>query len=392
MPMWEQLKGKQKTLLKNVPYGASCGSCCQGNLSKFLSKNTLDCLSQPGFNLVSGKETKTENKQDNMVVKPIGKRERNKLQDKASAREEYLSCRSNQGFSISVYCSSSGGTRYFTQMGERKVSCFSYWVDGVTNHLSFGKPSISVLWSFMKRKLIKIINKIIFHFLFWSVILVRSRTISVIITGLIRCFLYSFVSSSSLLPFLFSFLLFLIINLNGFIKCLGPNSGTLHSWQENTHILSCKSIYIMSPCPGQPRPCTLHIPSLQHHSLKGSFVPGARVDVWVGALIDWDDDMFWSSGPTLSILIITVWEWSTVLECTSVDLLQPCETPCLGWAFSTHSVWRAGWPSWTNTWDQITGTCKREEEELWPSEMAPKSSHARLKQVYTTGFKNLFLT
>lgn len=76
MPMWEQLKGKQKTLLKNVPYRASCGSCCQGNPSKFLSKNTLNCLSQPGFNLVSGKETKTENKQDNMVVKPIGERER----------------------------------------------------------------------------------------------------------------------------------------------------------------------------------------------------------------------------------------------------------------------------------------------------------------------------
>lgn len=155
----------------------------------------------------------------------------------------------------------------------------------------------------------------------------------------------------------------------------------------------------MSPCPGQPRPCTLHIPSLQHHSLKGSFVPGARVDVWVGALralcawlIDCDDDIFWSSGPTLSILIIIVWECSTVLECTSVDLLQPRETPCLGWAFSTHSVWRAGWPSWTNTWDQITGTCKRQEEELWPSEMAPKSSPARLKQVYTTGFKKLFLT
>lgn len=117
------------------------------------------------------------------------------------------------------------------------MSCFSYWVDGVTNHLSFGKLPISVLWSFMKRKLIKIINKIIFHFLFWSVILAQRETISVIITGLIRCLLYSFLSSSSLLSFLFSFLLCLILNLNGFIKCLGPNFSTLQSWQENRHII-----------------------------------------------------------------------------------------------------------------------------------------------------------
>lgn len=103
--------------------------------------------------------------------------------------------------------------------------------------ISFGKLLISVLWSFMKRKLIKIINKIIFHFLFWSVILAQRGTISVIITGLIRCLLYSFLSSSSLLSFLFSFLLCLILNLNGFIKRLGPNFGTLQSWQENRHIL-----------------------------------------------------------------------------------------------------------------------------------------------------------
>lgn len=130
MPTWEQLKGKQKASLKNLPFWASCSSCCQGNLSKFLSNNTLNCLSQPGFNLVSGKGTKTENKQDNMVVKPIGQREKNKLQDKASAREEYLSFRSNQGFSISVYCSLSGGTRYFRQMRERIGLLFqllSWW-------------------------------------------------------------------------------------------------------------------------------------------------------------------------------------------------------------------------------------------------------------------------
>lgn len=130
MSTQERLKGKQKTSLKNVPYWASCGSCCQGNPSKFLSENTLNCLSQPGFNLVLGKETKTENKQDNMLVKPIGEREENKLQDKASASEEYLSFRSNQGFSISVYCSSSGGTRYFRQMGERIGLLFqllSWW-------------------------------------------------------------------------------------------------------------------------------------------------------------------------------------------------------------------------------------------------------------------------
>lgn len=59
-----------------------------------------------------------------------GERERNKLKDKASASEEYLSFRSNQGFSISVYCSSSGGTRYFRQMGERIGLLFqllSWW-------------------------------------------------------------------------------------------------------------------------------------------------------------------------------------------------------------------------------------------------------------------------
>lgn len=136
----------------------------------------------------------------------------------------------------------------------------------------------------MKRKLIKIINKIIFHFLFWSVILAWRGTISVIITSLIRCLLYNFLSSFSLLPFLFSFLLFLIINLNDFIKYLGPDSGTLPSWQENRHILMLQKHLYYEPMPWPAQTLTLHIPPLQHHSLKGSFIPRARVDVYLGAL------------------------------------------------------------------------------------------------------------
>lgn len=68
---------------------------------------------------------------------------------------------------------------------------------------------------------------------------------------------------------------------------------------------------------------TLHTSYLspQHHSLKGSFVPGTRGDAWVGALkalcpwlIDCYDHIFGSSGPTLSILIIIV---SNALECAA---------------------------------------------------------------------------
>lgn len=44
--------------------------------------------------------------------------------------------------------------------------------------------------------------------------------------------------------------------------------------------------------------------------------------------------MIWSSGPTLSILIILAWKYSTALECSSVDTPQPHETPYLSWAFS----------------------------------------------------------
>lgn len=44
----------------------------------------------------------------------------------------------------------------------------------------------------------------------------------------------------------------------------------------------------------------------------------------------------------------------------------------LGWAFSTTSDWGAGWPRWM-------------------SEVVPKRSHAKLNQVYNTGFKGLFL-
>lgn len=67
--------------------------------------------------------------QDNTVVLIAG-REKNKIQDIASARIECISFRSNQGFSISLYFSSNGGTRYFWQMEERIGLLFqllSWW-------------------------------------------------------------------------------------------------------------------------------------------------------------------------------------------------------------------------------------------------------------------------
>lgn len=117
-------------------------------------------------------------------------------------------------------------------------------------------------------------------------------------------------------PIFFSFF-FLIINLNSFIKCLGPNSGTLQIWHENRlqNHRYCEPV----SCPAQ----TLHTshPPPQHHSLKGSFVPGSRGNARVGALkalcarlTDCDDHTFRSSGPTLSILIIIV---SSALEGTA---------------------------------------------------------------------------
>lgn len=154
----------------------------------------------------------------------------------------------------------------------------------------------------------------------------------------------------------------------------------------------------MSPCPGQSRPYTFHIPPLQHHSLKGSFIPGAGVNAWVEALramrawlIKCDDHIFSSSGPTLSILIIIAWKCSTALECTSVDPLQPHETQHLGWAGSAPSVSGAGWPKWTNTWDQTTAICKGQAKRRWTSEAAPKNCCFRLNKACTTHFKWLFV-
>lgn len=190
----------------------------------------------------------------------------------------------------------------------------------------------------MKRKLIKIINKIIFHFLFWSVILAQRGTISVIITGLIRCLLYSFLSSSPLLTFLFSFLLCLILNLNGFIKCLGPNFGTLQSWQENRHILMLQKYLYYKPR-SQPAQ-TLHTLSLLHCIIpwrghlfqKQEFMHG--LGRWEPCVYCLQSAMIWSLGPTLSILIIIVWKHSTALECSSVDTAQSHEMPYLSWAFT----------------------------------------------------------
>lgn len=60
-----------------MPHWASFGSCCQGNLSKFFSDISLNCLSKSGFNLVSGKGTKIENKPDNKVVLIAGREKKN---------------------------------------------------------------------------------------------------------------------------------------------------------------------------------------------------------------------------------------------------------------------------------------------------------------------------
>jgi len=46
-------------------------------------------------------------------------------------------------------------------------------------------------------------------------------------------------------------------------------------------------------------------------------------------LIYCNDHISWSFGPIHSILFIIVWECSTILECTSVDALQPRQTPHL---------------------------------------------------------------
>lgn len=137
MFLCEQLGGKQKPAVS-------------GSL---VAKEThTDSWAAPGLNLLWGKETKMENKQDNMTGKPAGEREKNKRKDKASASEEYLSFRSNQGFSISAYCSSCRGTRYFTQMGKRVGLLFQLLSQWCYESSSFGKPSISVLWSFIEKE------------------------------------------------------------------------------------------------------------------------------------------------------------------------------------------------------------------------------------------------
>lgn len=204
--------------------------------------------------------------------------------------------------------------------------------------ISFGKLLISVLWSFMKRKLIKIINKIIFHFLFWSVILAQRGTISVIITGLIRCLLYSFLSSSSLLSFLFSFLLCLILNLNGFIKRLGPNFGTLQSWQENRHILMLQKhlYYNLRSQPAQ----TLHT---SYPSSTASFPEGVICSRSKSLCMGWGVE-------SLVCIVYRLW-WS--------DLRDPpflSSSPLYG---STPLPWNAA--QWTHhshmkhhTWAQLS--------------------------------------
>lgn len=204
--------------------------------------------------------------------------------------------------------------------------------------ISFGKLLISVLWSFMKRKLIKIINKIIFHFLFWSVILAQRGTISVIITGLIRCLLYSFLSSSSLLSFLFSFLLCLILNLNGFIKHVGPNFGTLQSWQENRHILMLQKhlYYKLRSQPAQ----TLHT---SYPSSTASFPEGVICSRSKSLCMGWGVE-------SLVCIVYRLW-WS--------DLRDPpflSSSPLYG---STPLPWNAA--QWTHhshmkhhTWAQLS--------------------------------------
>lgn len=226
-----------------------------------------------------------------------------------------------------------------------EVSCFSYWVDGVTNHLSFGKQPISVLCSFMKRKLIKIINKIIFHFLFWSVILAQRGTISVIITGLIRCLLYSFLSSSSLLSLLFSFLLCLILNLNGFIKCLGPNFGTLQSWQENRHIIMLQKHLYYKP---RSRPA---------QTLQTSY-PSSTASFPEGVICSRSKSLCMGWGVESLVCIVYRLRWCDLqdppfLSSSSLYGSTPLPWNAAQWTYHSHmkhhtwaelSVWGEGWP------------------------------------------------
>lgn len=197
----------------------------------------------------------------------------------------------------------------------------------------------------MKRKLIKIINKIIFHFLFWSVILAQRGTISVIITGLIRCLLYSFLSSSPLLTFLFSFLLCLILNLNGFIKCLGPNFGTLQSWQENRHILMLQKYLYYKPR-SQPAQ-TLHtsypsstasFPEEVICSRSKSLCTGWGVESLVCTVyrVQWSD--LWDP-PFLSSSSLY---GSTQPPWNAAQWTQHSHMRCHTWA--ELSLWGEGWP------------------------------------------------
>lgn len=196
----------------------------------------------------------------------------------------------------------------------------------------------------MKRKLIKIINKIIFHFLFWSVILAHRWTISVIITGLIRCLLYSFLSSSSLLSFLFSFLLCLILNLNGFIKCLGPNFGTLQSWQENRHILMLQKHLYYKPRSGPAQ--TLHT----SYSLStASFPEGVICSRSKSLCLGWGVE-------SLGYIVYRLW-WSDLWDppfLSSSSLYGSTALLCPGMQLSGHT---------TATWNTIPELSFQSEEK-----------------------------
>lgn len=204
-----------------------------------------------------------------------------------------------------------------------------------------------------------------------------------------------FLSSSSLLPFLFSFLLLLIINLNGFIKCLGPNSGTLPSWQESRHVLVLQKHLHYEPTSWPAQTLTLHIPPLQHYSLKGSFIPRVRADAYLGALkalCAWlwgcDDHIFRAHpfyphlhcmeahhhpGMHLGGPIAAMWD------------------TMLGMSFFCHLSLRSRMAKMQKYLRGDHRRLQRQEVNLWISDVTPKRSHVSLNQVYTTGFKGCFM-
>lgn len=112
--------------------------------------------------------------------------------------------------------------------------------------------------------------------------------------------------------------------------------------RKQAYINVAKASLLQAQVPASPDPAhfisLLHsiIPWRGHLFQKQEFMHGlGRWEPCVHCL--WTV-MIWSSGPTLSILIIIIWKHSPTLECSSVATPQPHETPYLGWAFSLRRM------------------------------------------------------